>query len=406
MRHSRRIAARAAILAALIAIAGAQSARAQLTMQVGDGWSVTLAGNVNAFTVLTNGRVVVPGPIDGGRVPVERVTRIRTGLLPAIAVIDIKGHEAAIDLGVHFGVGAQINNATIHDNYDNGTQAGAQIDMRQVYLTIGGGWGQLLAGRELSLYQRENILNDMTLFGTGATGGGLGAGGTTLGRSGFGYIYPNFNAQVTFSTPPARSYQVSIGIFDPDFIHGDFSAEGAAPTELPRLEMETTWHGTAAGVPSRVWVSGMYQKADGTVHAAGTAAGVRLQLGPVAVVGSGYLATGVGSTYALTSNLGTDAVFAPRRSHGYVVQATFSRRGSAWTWGASYGASSVDQTGYDIASGRDDLLRRNDAVIGTVLLQATKSLRAAAEFTHAQAKAHSGATTRSDQVSIGLLLFF
>ena len=96
----------------------------------------------------------------------------------------------------------QISNASVHDNLDDGTQAGARINMRQAYLTIGGGWGQVLAGRELSLYQRENILNDMTLFGTGASGGGLGAPGTTLGRSGFGYIYPNFNARSP--TPPRR----------------------------------------------------------------------------------------------------------------------------------------------------------------------------------------------------------
>src|SRR3712207_7400281 len=47
---------------------------------------------------------------------------------------------------------------------------GAQIDMRQVYLTVGGGWGQILAGRELGLFGRQNILTDQTLFGVGATG--------------------------------------------------------------------------------------------------------------------------------------------------------------------------------------------------------------------------------------------
>src|SRR3712207_7212293 len=70
---------------------------------------------------------------------------------------------------------------------------GAQIDMRQVYLTVGGGWGQILAGRELGLFQRQNILTDQTLFGVGATGSagvpGTGGGGTTLGRIGFGDNY-------------------------------------------------------------------------------------------------------------------------------------------------------------------------------------------------------------------------
>ena len=49
--------------------------------------------------------------------------------------------------------------------------------MRQVYLTVGGTWGQILAGRELGLFGRQNILTDQTLFGVGATGGQL-SGGT------------------------------------------------------------------------------------------------------------------------------------------------------------------------------------------------------------------------------------
>ena len=56
---------------------------------------------------------------------------------------------------------------------------GAQIDMRQVFLTVGGSWGTITAGKELGLYQRGNILNDQTLFGVG--GGGIAPGGTTLG---------------------------------------------------------------------------------------------------------------------------------------------------------------------------------------------------------------------------------
>src|SRR2546430_15669535 len=88
--------------------------------------------------------------------------------------------------------------------------------MRQVYLTIGFKAGsQILAGRELALFGRQNIVNDMTLFGVGAVGiGGGGGGGTTLGRIGYGYLYPNFNAQVTYSTKPGQA-QFAVGLFQP-----------------------------------------------------------------------------------------------------------------------------------------------------------------------------------------------
>lgn len=380
--------------------------RAQLSMQVGEGWTVTFAGNVNAFAVFTNGRVISPGAIDGGRVPSELITRIRTGLLPAIAVIDVKTHEGSVDLGAHFGIGVQINNASIHDNLDNTAQAGGRIDMRQAYLTIGGNWGQLLAGRELSLYQRENILNDMTLFGTGASGGGLGAPGTTLGRSGFGYIYPNFAAQMTYSSPAARPYQLSVGIFDPDRIMGDFSTEGAAPTASPRLEGEVTWHRDSGQVRLRAWLGGMYQSAERRITARGGSGGVRIAAADLALVLSGYLAHGVGSTYALSTNLGVDAAGGARRSYGYIAQLTANHTGSPWTLGVSYGASLLDDTDYDVAIGNDALLRRNSAAIGMVMYQATRSLRLVGEYTRAEALSHAGAHNRSDQLSAGLLLFF
>jgi predicted porin len=393
-------------LALALMVGAAAGASAQGPVEVSEGWSITFAGNVNVFTVFTNGRAMVPGPIDGGRVPVELITRIRTGLLPSIAVVDVKTHEGTVDLGAHFGVGVQISNASIHDNLDNGTQAGARIDMRQAYLTIGGTWGQVLAGRELSLFQRENILNDMTLFGTGASGGGLGAPGTTLGRSGFGYIYPGFNAQVTYASPSVHSWRMSVGLFDPDLIHGDFSPDGAAPTAMPRVEAEATWHGSAGGARVRLWVNGMHQGADQGISARGLGGGARIEFGPVALVASGYAARGVGSTYSLSTNLGVDAAGQERTTYGYIGQVSANRPGAPWTFGASFGESRVKQTATDLALGNDDLVRRNTALIGMAMYRATRSLRLVGEYTRAVAQAYSGARNRSDQVSAGILLFF
>src|SRR5881397_1684767 len=181
------------------ATAGAQG----LTMQMSNGWAFQFSGNVNVFWSFT--KVNNSGPANSS---------VRTGLLPTFATFEARGKDAGMNLGVHFGFAPQIQNAGVHDQFD--VQSGAAIDMRQVYLTLGLKDGsQILAGRELGLFGRQNILNDMTLFGVGAVGIGLGqAGGTTLGRIGFGYIYPNFNAQVTYSTKPGRS-QLSVGIFQP-----------------------------------------------------------------------------------------------------------------------------------------------------------------------------------------------
>ena len=233
-----------------LVLATASAADAQLVMQGGNGWGFTFSGNVNAFvtheffskdgTTVTEGGIVPPGPA------LFNETRIRTGLLPAFAVFDAKGKEGNTDLGAHFGFAPQIQCASgVHDCL-------AQIDMRQVYLTVGGSWGQILAGRELGLFSRQNILTDQTLFGVGATGSlgdtGFGAG-TTLGRIGFGYIYPNFNAQVTYSTPAGRPAQLSIGLFEAA------SQEDYHEIQLPRIESEFVWTGKNAKI-------GLYKKSD------------------------------------------------------------------------------------------------------------------------------------------------
>src|SRR5213592_342946 len=188
---------RLTLLLVAVALLWPAAANAQLTMQMSNGWSFTFAGNVNVFWVFTKENTAAGDAANSS---------VRTGLLPTFATFEARGKEAGMNLAVHFGFAPQIQCGGVHDCF------GANIDMRQVYLTIGLKNGsQILAGRELSLFGRQNILNDMTLFGVGAIGlpgitleGAVDnppqGGGTTLGRIGYGYIYPNFNAQVTYST--------------------------------------------------------------------------------------------------------------------------------------------------------------------------------------------------------------
>src|SRR5438874_7291091 len=105
-----------------------------LTMQMSNGWAFQFSGNVNAFWSFT--KVNNSGPANSS---------VRTGLLPTFATFEARGKEAGMNLAVHFGFAPQIQNAGVHDQF------GTQIDMRQVYLTIGlQNAAQILAGRELS----------------------------------------------------------------------------------------------------------------------------------------------------------------------------------------------------------------------------------------------------------------
>src|SRR3954452_22864322 len=406
---------RVALMCAVAVLGFSGNALAQLTMQMGNGWSFTVAGNVNAFGVYTSGSVDTVGPlsagaplgISGGLVPQEKVTRVRTGLLPAFVTFDVKGHELGFDLGAHFGFAPQINSNGSHDNF------GAQIDMRQVYMTIGGkDWGSILAGRELGLYQRHNILTDITLFGAGPTGGGVGTGGTTLGRIGFGYLYPNFNAQLTYSSPDNLPFQIVVGLFDPSEIQGGTASRTFAQTKTPRIETELTFtqpfgEKNAAGKSTNTflaWVGGLYQRAEtldalttpqtpqASVDAVGGSLGAKADFGGLSLVASGYLGSGIGTTLMFdAANTAVDRADKPRTSWGYMLQAAYAITDTNFVLGGGWGEGRMVENDADKTGGPDPLVRTNSAATGSVQYNWTKSLKQVLEATYAQSQAFSGA---------------
>ncbi len=395
---------RVALLCMGLALGAAQAAEAQLTMQMSNGWSFTFAGNVNAF--LTYESFGDDGETAGVIVPAagESETRIRTGLLPAFAVFDAKGKEGSTDLGVHFGFAPQINCGTgVHDCF------GAQIDMRQVFLTVGGSWGQILAGREIGLFQRQNILTDQTLFGVGATGSagtpGAGGGGTTLGRIGFGYNYPNFKAQMTYSTVAGRPFQLSIGLFEAA-VNGPYSK-----TQIPRVEAEGVW--TAGN--TKVWVGGTAQSNknplnDESASAFGASGGVRFGSSTFSLTGSGFFGKGIGTTLMFNQGTCTGGTCGAnggddlRDSYGFIGQLTFTPANSKVTVAGSYGSNFLKAAETEGGEGKIE----NTLISGGIYFQATKSLKVVGEVNYAMGKDDIDATedNTSFAPAFGLMLFF
>jgi hypothetical protein len=386
-----------------LALGAANAAEAQLTMQMSNGWTFSFSGNVNAFLVYEKeddgGTTVTPGGIVGNSS--ESATRIRTGLLPAFAVFDAKGKEGETDLGVHFGFAPQIQcgpgnsvNGQLHDCF------GAQIDMRQVYLTVGGSWGQILAGRELGLFGRQNILTDQTLFGIGATGGQL-SGGTTLGRIGFGYIYPQFKAQMTYSTAAGRPFQLSVGLFDPA------TNPPYTTIEVPRLEAEAVY----SKDNTKIWGGALLQSnktpGDGgeTATAYGLSGGVRFGGARFSLTGSGYWGSGIGTTLMFLNGTGGAGTGSDdlRDSYGGIGQVTFTPQNSKLTIGGSWGISILKA-----ADTEGEGQTKNWLASGGIYYQATKSLKVVGEFNYAVTADDADGTEDNTSIApaFGLMLFF
>jgi hypothetical protein len=405
---------RVALLCVGLAVGAASAAEAQLTMQMSNGWSFTFSGNVNAFGIYESsdeegGTLAAPGGLIGIG---GKGFSIRTGLLPAFAVFDAKGKEGNTDLGVHFGFAPQIQcGGQAHDCF------GAQIDMRQVYLTVGGTWGQILAGREIGLFNRQNILTDQTLFGIGATGG-INGGGTTLGRIGFGYIYPNFVAQMTYSTPAGRPGQLSVGLFQPSALNSD-AGTAYGETQVPRLEAE----GTFKTGDILLWLNGTAQNAKNTLldeskTAVGAGGGFRFGRSTFSLTGSGYWGKGIGTTLQFNGvgacdpdtgcgpvqGLGVGSDGELRNSYGFLGQITFTPGNSKLTIAGSYGSSFLESTDGEPTAFKTE----NTLVSAGVYFQATKSLKVVGEGNYAWTKESEADTERNSTFApaFGLMLFF
>ena len=399
---------RVALLCLGLAVGAASAAEAQLTMQMSNGWSFTFAGNVNAFFVYDDVNSAGVDPLGG-----KGASGIRTGLLPAFAVFDAKGKEGNTDVGVHFGFAPQIQcgyNAPAAGGAATGGASvggqghdcfGAQIDMRQVYLTVGGSWGQILAGRELGLFGRQNILNDQTLFGVGATGGAAGQG-TTLGRIGFGYNYPNFKAQMTYSTAAGRPFNFSIGLFQPA------QNPPFVTVQIPRVEAEGVW----SSGNTKLWVGALAQtnKTDETTgvsetgFAWGGTGGVRFGTPMFSVTGTAYYGKGIGTTLMFLGGAvgdgsgGSDDL---RKSLGGYGQVTVTPANSKVTIAGSWGISQLEN-----ANSEPDAKTKNWLASGGIYYQATKSLKVVGEFNYAVTDVGAPENVKEIAPAFGLMLFF
>lgn len=392
---------RSALLFGALMLGTASGASAQaLSMQMSNGWTFGFAGNVNIFAmyqkVSDNGEFTGPNATPGGLVGVGgKGLYYGTGLLPAFATFTAKGKEGNTDLGVQFGFAPEVQcGGNAHDCF------GAQIDMRQVFMTVGGSWGTITAGKEIGVYQRSNILSDQTLFGVG--GGGIAPGGTTLGRIGFGYVYPNFVPQFTYSTPAGRTTSLNIGLMEPS-VFGDYTE-----LTIPRLEAEATFK---AGSNLSVFVGGTVQTgkdpvADESKTAVGGSGGLTYKTPTFSLHGSGYFGKGLGTTLMFSSLSAVDDANPLTgdeltTSYGYFGQLTFTPANSKMTVAGSYGSSFLKDP--------DDTFKTENSLIsGGVYFQATKSLKLVFEGDYQWTKNKEADLDKNSAFTgaFGLMLFY
>lgn len=379
--------------------------------------TITFSGSVNGFYVYDSpatptATTSVVGGLAG--VGANGASAVRNGLLPGYFKIDVASKQDGWDIGAHFGMYPGINSTAWGAlGANNGGQPTAfatpGIDFREVNMTIGRqGYGQLLIGREIGLFGSEGILNDMTLLSVGSTGGNVAPGNTSLGRIGIGYIYTDFQPQITYTSPKLDGFQASFGVFQPlDSLTSGY----AESNSQPQFQGKITYDGAFGGVKLRAWLSGITQKHQdfngngnwvGSYTGQGLDTGGKVTAGPLTLVGYYYTAKGLGTeAFGLFDTASNGNA---RKSSGYYVQAMVNWH--KWSVGASYGASFLRYANAADALANPDLLDRNDSTVGQIRYGLTSWVTLLGEYTHTQQVAHNGNEASSDALAFGGILFF
>jgi len=387
-----------AVLAALLFLAS--SAQAAVVIGGSDGWSFSTDGMVNLFATYQNSDDL-PAGVNTAYATDEDGIRIKNGFLPNILAFNIKAPTMnGLDLGARFGFypgSAQSNTK----NTFNG-----QIDMREVFFTVDGNFGQLMIGKGLSLFLGQNLLTEQTLMGAGQLGSALSLSnaGVTLGRIGYGYIYPQFNAQVRYTTPDMGGFKAAVAIYDPSVIGGDVTA---TETKMPRLEYELSYAGTFGdGGVFKAYTNGMWQEAEfaddsyDDVTAWGVSGGFVAGMSGFELSGSAFTGEALGTNLMLdVDSLDADGV--ERETWGYIGQLTYTMANEGKTkFGVSYGANEFDETDADKAAALS-WIKSQSMLTFMVTQDITPNLKLVGEISFVEHEWHNGADWNAEQFSVG-----
>ncbi|NOQ81881.1 MAG: porin [Methylophaga sp.] len=237
------------VLAGLVAFAAASTSAQAVTVAANDGWELGVSGLVNQFMTFTDTK--------GG----DNVNEMRDGLLPAFLNFDMKAPTMnGLDIAAHISFSPSTN-----------ANSYAAFEQREVYFTVDGSFGQILAGKALGLYSSHNILTDQTLFGVGY--GTTGNGTTTLGGIGLGYDYASWRSQVKWTSNDMNGFKIALAVMDPTsgVVTGLAGLSGGPTGSLTtgdidsdnfRYEADLSYAGSFDGGSYSAWLSGMTQDKD------------------------------------------------------------------------------------------------------------------------------------------------
>jgi Gram-negative porin len=316
-----------ALLALVVVLAFCGPASAAITLYDNEGTTFSTDGSFNTFYVYSDSDNEITGTD-------HQQSRVKMGFLPNWIGFNFSKQVGDLKLG-----GRSSFWVTINDSDNNVTQTG--IDVRQFYGTVDANWGQVLFGKDFTLFNRSNIFLDEILLGYGNVSDTLGlidGTGVSFGNIGTGYTYPMPSAQITYRTPEYAGFKLAIGLIDPS------RTAAGGEEKTPRLEGELTYKYSFDGGAIHAWAGFLTQSSEvsggSDVDSNGVSYGVQVAVGNARLHASGFTAKGVGFLLGPGVDTTLGLPVAGVDSDGYLFQGAYILGPARLV--ASYGKNTLD----------------------------------------------------------------
>lgn len=405
----KRVLMRIAVPLLVFSMFAVGTAQAAFTLYDNEGATFSVDGFFNTFYVNSSS--------DNEIADTDRdQARIKMGFLPNYIGFNFSKQVGDLKLGGRSSFWVSINDSD--NNHGGNVTIGEEtypvtgdskltdtgIDVRQFYGTIDANWGQVLIGKDFSLFCRSNIFLDEILLGYGNVSDTLGlvdGGGVSFGDIGSGYIYPTPTAQITYRTPDMGGFKLALGLLDPSHTAGAGSEES-----MPRIEGELTYNQSFEGGSLTAWTNFMFQTSEldngNDVDSRGIGYGLQGKIAGFSLTGSGFNASGAGW---LTGPGGDTSLGLPLvdtgdevDSKGYLVQGSYTYGKARLV--ASYGKTEVDYGAVFVGDMEDE------TITGAVFYAVNSNLNLVAEYNVNTISLDSGPEEETKTIALGATLSF
>lgn len=356
-----------------------------------NNWKMDISGSVNGFYTSQNCKPTAGYTVTAGlgALCANDNVAVQNGLLPGYVNFTASTQQRGWDVKgqIGFWPGTSANQAA---NSGGG-------DTRTVWLSFGKKEvGSFKIGRDIGLFQQQAILNDMTLIGVGTGANFQGAINTTLGMIGAGYIYTEFQPQITYTAPKMGGASISLGVFQPRNVLG---VGGATVTKRPGYQGLFSYDFTGG----KVWASFATQQAEDATglkfKGNGYELGGKASAGGFEAMLVGFTGKGLGDSLQFVNS--HDAAGNKRKSNGYLAQVTY--KAGDLKFGLNHGENRLEK-----ANNADtaNLLKKNAATTLGLYYSLTENVTLVGEFIDQKQNNHLGQSMKANTVAAGAILFF